>query len=120
MRFLVDECAPRHVIEGLAQAGHDVVTCVKGADDNAVLARAAEEGRVLVTADHDFGSLVFDARRRARAVVLLRLEGLPPAARAVRLIAALDALGDDIDDAFVVIEPERVRRRPLPRDDGLG
>lgn len=55
MRILLDEqLSPRYVGEPLAARGHDVV-CIagnpphEGASDDAVLALAAESGRILVT-----------------------------------------------------------------------
>lgn len=55
MRILLDEqLSPRYVGEPLAARGHDVV-CIagnpphEGASDEAVLALAAESGRILVT-----------------------------------------------------------------------
>lgn len=80
MRILLDEqLSPRYVAEPLAARGHDVV-CIAGdpalesSTDNAVLAFAAESGRILVTRNsRDFAPLarVWAARGRNHAGVLL-------------------------------------------------
>ena len=80
MRILLDEqLSPRYIGEPLAARGHDVV-CIAGnpalesSRDDAVLAFAAESGRILVTRNsRDFAALarVWAARGRTHAGVLL-------------------------------------------------
>ena len=62
MKFLVDRCAGRRLAEWLRAQGHDVVESrERGPDpgDRALLQWAANDERVLVTIDTDFGELVF-------------------------------------------------------------
>lgn len=62
MRFLVDRCAGRRLAEWIRSQGHDVLESPElGPDpgDRTLLARAAAEGRILVTIDTDFGELVY-------------------------------------------------------------
>ena len=47
-----------------------------GVSDDTVLDRAQRTGAVLLTADKDFGELVYRQRRAAGGVVLIRLAGL--------------------------------------------
>ena len=75
-KFLANENVPRPAIDAVRRAGLDV-SWVKewsaGADDEAVMAKALAEGRVLVTFDKDFGELVFRRGQDAsRGVVLMR------------------------------------------------
>lgn len=62
MRFLIDECLSVRVARLLVDAGHDaihVAACdLAGEPDERVLGKAAEEGRVLVSADTDFGEIL--------------------------------------------------------------
>jgi hypothetical protein len=111
MRLLADENVPRAVIAELRARGADVSAVgeiMAGATDAAVLAHALAQQRVLLTFDKDFGELA----ARTGGVVLGRLSA-PPARLAV-LVA--DALAADLPwtSSFVVIEPGRIRQRPLP------
>lgn len=49
-----------------------------GISDDIVLELANSEGVLLLTADKDFGELVFRLRRVSSGVVLVRLAGLSP------------------------------------------
>ena len=66
MRFLLDACAAYRSLRALLDdLGHDVVSALNvdpHAADEALLARAREEQRILVTGDKDFGELVFVRR----------------------------------------------------------
>jgi predicted nuclease of predicted toxin-antitoxin system len=62
MKFLIDRCAGVRLAQWLRERGHDVVESrERGADpgDRALLQLAADEQRILVTIDTDFGQLVF-------------------------------------------------------------
>jgi len=61
VRFLVDRCAGHRLAEWLRTQGHDVVEVSGlGPDpgDRAILEMAAQQDRILVTIDTDFGRLV--------------------------------------------------------------
>ncbi|MCE2425081.1 MAG: DUF5615 family PIN-like protein [Pseudomonadales bacterium] len=71
-----------------------------------MLYRANQSGALLVTADRDFGELVFRLGRIHAGVVLIRLAGLSSEAKADRR--------DELLSVFSVISPGRVRiRRPV-------
>ena len=62
MRFLIDRCAGTFIAEWLRTQGHDVVESrERGPDpgDRVLLEWAAQESRILITIDTDFGQLVF-------------------------------------------------------------
>jgi predicted nuclease of predicted toxin-antitoxin system len=67
IRFYTDEHVPRAITEGLRRRGVDVLTVqgddATGSDDIAVLDRAMELSRVVVTNDDDFQ---LEAARRQR------------------------------------------------------
>ncbi|MCY4040397.1 MAG: DUF5615 family PIN-like protein [Gammaproteobacteria bacterium] len=89
MKFLVDRCAGKHLSVWLRQNGFDVLDAKEiGVDpgDAAILERAADEDRVLVTIDTDFGELVF--LREMRHAGLVRLPDVP-AERRISLMAQL-------------------------------
>jgi hypothetical protein len=115
-RFLADENMPRQVVEALRAVGMDVTwvrTLAPGLDDRGVLTLAAREARVLLTFDKDFGELAYRAALPPGCgVVLLRLPMPPPVAAGTR-IADLILSRTDWPDHFAVIEPDRIRIRPL-------
>ncbi len=58
MKLVADESCAGAVIRALREAGHDVIAIAenaKGASDETVIARASDQGRVLITEDRDFG-----------------------------------------------------------------
>ena len=62
MRFLVDESTGKRLHALLKEAGHDSIfvgDIMSGSHDEAVLAKAEREKRILITDDKDFGELVF-------------------------------------------------------------
>ena len=75
MRFLADESCDHAVVRALRAAGFDVVAVAEvtpRTSDEAVIERAAREGRVLLTEDKDFGQLVYASARSTAGVILLR------------------------------------------------
>ena len=116
MRFIVDESTGGAVVEHLHSAGHDVFAVAEGmpqADDDDILARAASEGRILITNDKDFGDLVFRDKRVHDGVVLLRLHD-ESAGNRVRVVSAVvQRYGDRLAEHFTVATEAGVRIRPM-------
>jgi predicted nuclease of predicted toxin-antitoxin system len=115
-RFLADENVPADAVDGLRAAGHDILwvaTAFAGLSDNAVLTKAAEDERVLLTFDKDFGELVFRGRRPACGIVLFRTG---PAAVGALVTLVLTVIASDASWAgyFSVVKGGRLRRIPLP------
>jgi len=112
MEFLADESCAGPVIQALREAGHDVIAIAeiaKGAKDEEVLERAANEQRVLVTEDLDFGRLVFADKGRSAGVILLRFSSRARRAKPATIVEAVAKLGSRLQNAFTVAEPGRVR-----------
>jgi predicted nuclease of predicted toxin-antitoxin system len=76
VRFLLDENAEARIAAFLLGRGHDATRVghdyPAGLPDEAVLALAYEESRVLITNDRDFGELVVRERRPHAGVILVR------------------------------------------------
>jgi hypothetical protein len=116
MRFLANENFPGAAVASLSAAGHDVVwvrTAAPGMADPDVLAWAAREDRILLTFDKDFGELARgSALPRTCGVVLLRIP-MPRPGDVGQRLADLITARDDWAGCFSVIEPGRIRMRPL-------
>jgi predicted nuclease of predicted toxin-antitoxin system len=111
VRFLVDRCAGQRLAESLRADGHDIVDVREwGADpgDRQILMRAAEQNRVLVTMDKDFGFLVFAQGERHRG--LIRLPDVPAAARIALLRGVLARHSADLEaGAVITVRGGRIR-----------
>ena len=78
MRLLLDSCVWGEAAEPLRSLGHDVFwagTLEPDPGDEAILQRAREEKRILVTLDKDFGELIF--RRGQAHAGMIRLVEVP-------------------------------------------
>jgi predicted nuclease of predicted toxin-antitoxin system len=111
LRFLIDRCAGRRIADRLKALGHDVTEARERAPDpgdDALLAWAAAEQRVLVTMDKDFGTLVYQGG--AAHAGIIRLPHVPSAER-VALIEKLlaDYRSSQIEGAIVTVRGTRVR-----------
>ena len=117
MNLLADESVDRPIVDRLRADNHSVLYVAElapGISDDDVLQRANRSGALLVTADRDFGELVFRLRRIHGGVVLIRLAGLSPEAKANAVSRALADRGNELLYAFSVISPGSVRiRRPI-------
>jgi predicted nuclease of predicted toxin-antitoxin system len=118
MRILANENFPGPVVRVLRERGDDVAWVKEdapGAADEAVLARAQAEGRLLVTLDKDFGELACRFGLPASCgVILFRLSGASPDEDNARTLAALTSR-DDWAGHFAVVQDDRIRLRPLPQ-----
>jgi predicted nuclease of predicted toxin-antitoxin system len=118
MRFLADENVSRLVIERLRAGGFDVISVSEtrsGAPDEDVLEAADAEGCILITEDHDFGELIIRQRLRVRGMILLELDRLSNATEAEAVAEVVSTHADKLLGNLLVIEPGRIRVRPLPR-----
>ena len=118
MRLLANENVPGPVVRKLRELGHDVLWAkedLPGEPDHVLLSRAQSEQRVTVTCDTDFGELAFRfGLPAACGVVLLRIQWSDPIADNAFAVSTLTSR-DDWTGVFAVVEPDRIRIRPLPR-----
>ena len=117
MNFVADESCAGPVIRALRQAGHDVIAIAEveqGAADDQVLERALNDKRILITEDRDFGKLVFAHGRSSAGVMRVRFHSSVRAAKPTSVVQAVAQLGSRLENAFVVVEPGRVRISSRP------
>jgi uncharacterized protein YecE (DUF72 family)/predicted nuclease of predicted toxin-antitoxin system len=116
VRFLANENFPLDAVEAVRKLGHDVGWIridAPGSKDRDVLQRAMKEQRILLTFDKDFGDLAFQADLPATCgVVLFRVQAKSSSALAALVAAGLTSRLDWAGN-FSVIEPRRIRMRPL-------
>lgn len=117
MRFLVDRCAGRRLAEWLRDEGHDVVEARElGPDpgDQALLAEAARDGRVLVTLDKHFGQHIFlEASEHSG---LVRMPDVPVSERIRLMTQVLASHSHDLDAGRVVtVRGPRIRVSDPPK-----
>ncbi len=89
MNFVADESVDFSVVRRLRQDGHSVAYVPElrpGMTDDEVLDLANREAAILLTADKDFGELVYRQRMYAHGIVLIRLAGLSPAQKATLVV----------------------------------
>jgi predicted nuclease of predicted toxin-antitoxin system len=117
VKFLVDRCAGKRLADWLRQQGHDVVESRElGPDpgDRTLLETAFQEGRILITIDTDFGSLIFQEGFTHAGIVRL------PDVLVEKRIALFSELfarhEEDLEaGAIITIRGNRIRISPSPR-----
>ena len=116
MKIIADENIDRPIIERLRAEEHYVwyiAEMASGIGDDLVLDLANQETAMLLTADKDFGELVYRQQRLNHGVVLIRLAGLSAEHKADIVIDVIGKRSEELPDAFTVITQKTVRiRRP--------
>jgi predicted nuclease of predicted toxin-antitoxin system len=117
VRWLADECVAARLVDLMRRDGSDVLYIAEtgtGATDDAVVRRAVQENRLLLTEDKDFGELVILRRLRVPGLVLLRAGRMDSPTQLARIQAVIDRYGGELFGRFTVVEATRFRSRPLP------
>ena len=120
MKFLLDVCAAsRSMRHMLIESGHDVLSAAERdprATDEALLALAYEEQRVLVTEDKHFGELVFV--RRLPHPCIFRLVEMQLAEKVAAVRELIEHHPDELlEGALIVVTRKRVRIRSREREE---
>lgn len=116
MRFLADENVSGLVIARLRGEGHDVMSIAEtrpGTADDEILNAGEADARILITEDRDFGEMVIRQRLGVRGVILLELDRLTNATEAETVADVVSAHRERLVGNLVVVEPGRIRVRPL-------
>jgi predicted nuclease of predicted toxin-antitoxin system len=114
MNLLADEGVDRQIVEILRHEGYSVLYIAEtepGISDELVLERANQTQALLLTADKDFGELIFRQRKLTSGVILLRLAGVSPFQKAKIVGLALKQHSNELMNAFTVITSKNIRIR---------
>ena len=114
MNFLADENIDQQIVERLRSDDHMLLYVIEmdpGISDDQVLEMANQNQAVLITADTDFGELIFRLNKVHLGVLLVRLAGLSPAEKSEVISSAILTHGAEFIEAFTVISPGMLRIR---------
>jgi len=119
LEFLADMNVSPQTVRQLAELGWKVIRVCDVLDastrDSRILAYARRHRKVIITQDLDFGALLALGGHSKPSVITLRLEDPEPALVTSRVIAALSALGQELEEGVAVsIDEVAVRYRRLP------
>ena len=126
MKLLLDANLSPEVARRLKEAGHNAIHVgdlgLLSAPDPEILQAAAKEGRVLLTADADFGALLALGSLASPSVLLLRsADHMRPPEQAELIVLNLPPIADDLERgaiASLTRDRLRVRELPIPTSNG--
>lgn len=114
LKLLLDENIGHLAAFELREQGHDVKTILEvspGLDDEAVLALAKEDARVLITSDRDFGRLIFVNSKKHVGVIYLRLKKESPENIVRAITEVLRQYDGKIRHSFITVSEADIRIR---------
>ena len=114
MNFAADENVDSSIVAARRAAGHGVWYVAeesRGIGDDEVLSRAQSDRAVLITADKDFGELIFRQGKASAGVLLRRLAGASSERRVQLVSGVVDQHGEELVGAFSVLTLRALRIR---------
>ena len=120
MKFLADMGISPVTVQSLCQEGYNAIHLheegLERLPDSAILEKARQEGRIILTCDLDFGELLAASNQALPSVIIfLRLPNYTPAYITSRLLDALSEYSQElVAGAILTIEETRYRLRRLP------
>ncbi len=126
MKLLLDANLSPEIARLLKEVEHDAIHVADiellTATDPEILQAAAKEGRILLTADSDFGALLALGSLASPSVLLLRsADHLRPNEQGELIAANLPQIAEDLEKGAIVSltrDRLRVRELPIPKSDG--
>jgi predicted nuclease of predicted toxin-antitoxin system len=114
MKLLLDTCVWGGAKKTLESSGHDVVWTGDWSEDpgdEEILAKANNDGRILVTLDKDFGEIAIVKGKPHSGI--LRLVNLSANQQGIVCLRVIEAYGQILQSgAIITVEPGRIRIRP--------
>jgi predicted nuclease of predicted toxin-antitoxin system len=116
-KFLANENMPGEVVEAARLAGHDLAWIVElspGAHDDAVLATALAQSRVLLTFDKDFDEMAFRQGKTATCGIVLFRPRVRSPAYVTQFVVSVLAQAIAWEGNFAVAQEGKLRVVQLP------
>jgi len=114
MKLLLDTCVWGGALKTLEASGYDVVWAgiwSEDPGDEEILAKAHNEGSILITLDKDFGELAIVKGKPHCGI--LRLVNLSAKQQGPMCLRVIETYGPELQSgAIVTVEPGRIRIRP--------
>ncbi len=119
MKFLIDMPASPALVPWLEERSHNAVHAqeigMATASDSAIMARAVAEKRIIITADLDFGYLLFRSENDVPGVILFRGGNYSEEEMRELVERVLDTVsGEVIQHSIIVVDKRRIRITHLP------
>ena len=119
MKLLLDQGLPLSAATLLHDVGIDTVHVgeieLSAAEDAEIIQRAREEGRVIVTLDADFHTLLALDEAVSPSVIRIRIERLRAQVLTELLLRVISECEEELQQgAALTVEPSRIRIRRLP------
>lgn len=113
MRLLLDSCISKFAVKDLRAAGFDVQwipEAGKDPGDDEILQKACDENLTIITADKDFGDLVFVFNKPHPCII--RLVDIPARDQGKVLLKIIGTHREDIEkNALITVDLYRIRVR---------
>ena len=117
MKFQADAHISIEMVALIRSLGHDcrdATAIPPRLPDVDVLRRAADEQRIVITADKDFGELVFVHQIACPGIILVRIALANETDRVARLESAWPIALSRLPGSFVTVTATTIRARPIP------
>ena len=119
MKFLVDNALSPVIAQGLADESYDAIHVrdlgMAAASDPDIFELAAQQDRIIISADTDFGALLALRGSAKPSFILFRRTDKRPSSQLHFLLSHLSKLEQYlIVGCIVVVEDQRIRLRTLP------
>ena len=117
MTFVADESVDIQIIDRLRDDGYEVFSIAEdrpGISDEEVLQLAADQKAILITADKDFGDLVYQQMKASSGVLLLRIAGLSQDEKCEVVSHTATKYALKLKNNFTVIGKSSIRIRKQP------
>ena len=116
LKFLADVNIEKQIVDFLIESDFDIKWIpdynIKMTDEE-LLKLAANEERILLTNDKDFGYYIFLQNRPVNGLILFRIKGQNPGKKISNLKELLGNYRNKIDNHFIVITEKKIRFTPM-------